>query len=391
MSDAYLHGVRVIEASDGTRTIRTVATAVIGLVCTADDADADFFPLNTPVLITNPTAAMANAGSTGTLKRALNAIGSIVNTPTVIVRVADSEDSDTLTANIVGTVTEEGKYTGLKALTVANSVVFVKPRLIAVPKFDNQAVASEIGVIAKKLNGFGFISSNGATTKEQAVSYARNFASRELMMIHGDFLSFNADTAATEVDYATVRACAIQAWIDKNIGWHKNVSNVEIAGVTGITHPLSFDIQDDSTDVNYLNSKNITVCLNNNGFKLWGSRTLSADTQFAFMQATRSAQIIKDTLGEAFDWAIDKPLTPNLAKDMLEMINSKFRFWKNLGYLVDGEAWLDVELNSKDQLKDGKFFIKYKYMWVPSLENLNMYQYIEDEYLVDFASKVASA
>ncbi|RBF83593.1 phage tail protein, partial [Xanthomonas oryzae pv. oryzae] len=50
MSTAYHHGVRVIEFSAGTRTIRTVSTAVVGLVATADDADATIFPLNKPVL-----------------------------------------------------------------------------------------------------------------------------------------------------------------------------------------------------------------------------------------------------------------------------------------------------------------------------------------------------
>jgi uncharacterized protein len=30
----YLHGVRIIELNDGTRPIRTIPTAVIGLFCT---------------------------------------------------------------------------------------------------------------------------------------------------------------------------------------------------------------------------------------------------------------------------------------------------------------------------------------------------------------------
>ena len=34
MSD-YHHGVEVIEINDGTRTISTVSTAIIGMVCTA--------------------------------------------------------------------------------------------------------------------------------------------------------------------------------------------------------------------------------------------------------------------------------------------------------------------------------------------------------------------
>ncbi len=40
MATDYHHGVRVTEVDGGTRPIRTIPTAVIGMVCTADDADA---------------------------------------------------------------------------------------------------------------------------------------------------------------------------------------------------------------------------------------------------------------------------------------------------------------------------------------------------------------
>ena len=58
MSD-YHHGVQVLEINDGTRVISTVSTAIVGMVCTASDADAETFPLNKPVLITNVQSAIA--------------------------------------------------------------------------------------------------------------------------------------------------------------------------------------------------------------------------------------------------------------------------------------------------------------------------------------------
>lgn len=391
MSDQYLHGVRVIEINQGTRTIRTVATAVIGVVCTAEDADGTTFPLNKPVLITDPIAALAKAGHQGTLSRTLTAIGDLVKTPVVVVRVAHSDNKATMNSNVIGTVTAQGEYTGLKALLIANTVCGFKPRILAVPKYDTQEVATELASICKKLRAFAYISSNGAATRDAAIAYARNFSQRELMMIHGDFLSFDTHTSRNDTDYAVARAVGLRAFIDKTIGWHKNLSNVAIDGVVGVTKPMSFDIQDDSTDVNLLNAKNISVPLKFNGFRIWGGRTLSSDTLFAFEQYTRTAQIIADTFGEAFDWAIDKPLTPSLIKDMVEMINSKFRYWKSLGYLVDGQCWVDPEINTKDVIKDGKFYIDYDYTPVPSLENLNLRQRITDKYLVDFAAKVATA
>ncbi|HHH0200138.1 TPA: phage tail protein, partial [Yersinia enterocolitica] len=52
----YHHGVRIVEINDGTRVISTVSTAVVGMVCTGDDADTALFPLNKPVLITDLVA-----------------------------------------------------------------------------------------------------------------------------------------------------------------------------------------------------------------------------------------------------------------------------------------------------------------------------------------------
>lgn len=66
MSTTYHHGVRVIEVSAGARVIRTVSTAIVGLVATASDADEKIFPLNRAVLVTDVLGAVASAGTKGT-------------------------------------------------------------------------------------------------------------------------------------------------------------------------------------------------------------------------------------------------------------------------------------------------------------------------------------
>ncbi len=74
MAQAYHHGVSVQEINQGTRTVTPISTAIVGMVCTADDADAKTFPLNTPILLTDVLTASGKAGETGTLARALEAI-----------------------------------------------------------------------------------------------------------------------------------------------------------------------------------------------------------------------------------------------------------------------------------------------------------------------------
>ena len=109
MAQDYHHGVRVVEVNEGTRSITTVSTAIVGMVCTGDDADAKMFPLNKPVLITDVLTASGKAGESGTLARSLDAIADQAKPVTIVVRVPQGETEDETTTNIIGAVTAEGK------------------------------------------------------------------------------------------------------------------------------------------------------------------------------------------------------------------------------------------------------------------------------------------
>lgn len=390
MADSYHHGLRVVEINEGTRPIRTIATAVQGLIATAEDADATVFPLNTPVLITNTQAAVAKAGTNGTLKTALQAMANQANSICVVVRVAAAEDEAAQTANVIGTVDATGKYTGAKALLLAKAKLGVQPRIIGAPGLDTQAVATELATIAKKLRAFAYVYAWGCKTKEEVVAYRDAFAARELMVIWPNFVAFNVDTAQTETVPAVAVAMGLRAKIDNEIGWHKTLSNVAVNGVTGIDADVTWDLQDPSTDAGYLNSNEITTLIQHDGFRFWGSRTCSDDPLFAFENYTRTAQIMADTIAEAHMWAIDKPMHGSLVNDMLEGIKAKQREWTRLGYLMGGDAWYDPELNSKDTLKAGKLYIDYDYTPVPPLEDLTFRQRITDSYLADFASTITA-
>ena len=390
MADSYHHGLRVVEINEGTRPIRTIATAVQGLIATAEDADATVFPLNTPVLITNTQAAVAKAGTNGTLKTALQAMANQANSICVVVRVAAAEDEAAQTANVIGTVDATGKYTGAKALLLAKAKLGVQPRIIGAPGLDTQAVATELATIAKKLRAFAYVYAWGCETKEEVVAYRDAFAARELMVIWPNFVAFNVDTAQTETVPAVAVAMGLRAKIDNEIGWHKTLSNVAVNGVTGTDADVTWDLQDPATDAGYLNSNEITTLIQHDGFRFWGSRTCSDDPLFAFENYTRTAQIMADTIAEAHMWAIDKPMHGSLVNDMLEGIKAKQREWTRLGYLIGGDAWYDPELNSKDTLKAGKLYIDYDYTPVPPLEDLTFRQRITDSYLADFASTITA-
>jgi phage tail sheath protein FI len=393
MPDQYHHGVRVLEINEGTRTIRTPATAVIGLVATAPDAIAGKFPLNTPVLITNIYDAIGNAGITGTLKRALTAIAANAQPPVIVVRVeevAPEDDPEGTEANIIGDVLPTGQKTGLKALLNSEQMFGLKPRILGVPELDTENVANELVAIAQKLRAFTYISGFECETKEEAVLYRNNFGAREAMVIWPNYTAFDVNATATIEVSAVAYALGLRAKLDQTVGWHKTLSNIPVNGVNGISKPVFFDLQDPNTDSGYLNAAEVTTLINRDGFRFWGSRTCSEDSLFAFENYTRTGQILADAIAEAHFWAVDKPMHPSLVRDIIEGINAKFRELKNLGLIIDGGAWFDEELNTKDTLKAGKLYIDYDYTPVPPLENLLLRQRITDRYLVDFADRMTA-
>jgi phage tail sheath protein FI len=390
MADEYHHGVRVLEINEGTRPIRTVSTAVIGLVCTAEDADATAFPLDTPVLITNVQAAIGKAGTQGTLAASLQAIADQTKPVTVVVRVATGVDDAATTSNLIGTTTATGKYTGMKALLAAKSRLKVTPRILGVPGLDTLPVATALVAIAQQLRAFAYVSASDCQTKEEATTYRENFGAREVMVIWPDFQNWNTVTNGIVTAPAVARALGLRAKIDQEVGWHKTLSNVAVNGVTGISADVFWDLQNSATDANYLNGNEVTTLINEGGYRFWGSRTCSDDPLFAFENYTRTAQVLADTMANAQMWAMDKPMHPSLVRDMLESINDKFREMIAGGYLIGGSAWFPDDINDETTLKAGKLYIDYDYTPVPPLEDLTLRQRITDRYLVDFASRLNS-
>ena len=375
--DAFHHGTRVIELEGGVRPIRTIETGVIGIVATADDADALVFPLNRPVLIAGDATMIGSAGTEGTLAKTLSAIFEQTRPMIVVVRVAEGADAAATTANVVGGYTAGGMATGIKALGAAKAQLGIQPRVLGCPGLDTVEVTTALVSLAKESRSMVYAKALGET-KEAAALYRDGFGDRELCLIWPDFTN-----GVNTVDAVAI-ALGLRAKLDNDIGWHKTLSNITVSGVTGITKDVSWVLQSMNTDAGYLNTREVTTLIRESGFRFWGNRTCSEDPLFAFESATRTAHILADTMAEAHFWAIDKIMSPGLVKDIVEGVNRKMQEWTRYGYLIGGTAWYDPDVNTPDTLSAGKIAIDYDYTPVPPLEDLTFRQRITDRYWLDF-------
>ena len=387
----FKHGITVTEVSNGTRTLAALSTAVIGLVATAADADAATFPLDRPALITDIETAIGRAGVTGTLANCLRAIADQTRPILVVVRVAEGDDAAETASNIIGTTTDTGQRTGMQALLAAQAQLGVRPRIIGAPGLETQAVTAALAIVAKKLRGFAYARALGETVAA-AITYRANFSERELMLLMPDFMAFDTAASANVTSYAAARALGLRALIDEQTGPQKTLSNVPVSGVVGLTKDIYWDIEDQDTDAGLLNAADVTALIRtDNGFRFWGNRTCSADPLFAFESTVRVAQLIADTVAHGMVWALDKPLTRSLAKDIIETINGFFGTLKAGGVILGARAWFDEANNSVIDLKAGKLRIDYDYTVPPPLEDLGFMQRITDVYFADFASQLTEA
>ncbi len=191
MSTTIVHGVTAQEQSSGAIPIQATNTAIIGLVAYASDADATFFPVDTPVLVTSISKAISKAGYDGSLRRALETMQLIGNPMMVVVRASGGDKT-----SVIGGVNESGARTGLMALLNAKSITSVTPKILVAPELENPDVDQAMISVAKKLRGMYYATprdaqGNALATVELVNTYAASLGDREIELIWPEFTGGN--------------------------------------------------------------------------------------------------------------------------------------------------------------------------------------------------------
>ena len=387
----FKHGITVTEIVEGARTLTAVATSIIGLVATASDASAAVFPLDRPALVTDVETAIGSAGVEGTLAKALRAIADLTRPIIVVVRVEEGADAAETASNVIGTTDANGQKTGMQALLAAQAQLGVKPKILGTPGLETQPVTTALTVVAQKLRGFAYARAIGENVAA-VTAYRANFSARELMLLMPDFLAWDTTANAAVPRYAAASAMGLRALIDTQTGPHKTLSNVVVSGVVGLTKDIHWDIEDASSEAGVLNASEVTALVRtDSGYRFWGNRTTAeAESAFVFESTTRVAQLLADTIVNGMLWAMDKPLTPSLAKDIIETINGLFRQLKAGGVILGANAWYNEANNDVTALKAGKLRIEYDYTVPPPLEDLGFNQRITDSYFADFSAQLSA-
>lgn len=390
MSTSFLHGVEVIEIDAGPRPIQTVKSSVIGIVGTAPDADATAFPLNIPVLVAGSrkeAALLDTVGDAkGTLPAAMDGIFDQAGAVVVVVRVEEGDNEIETLANVVGGVNAvDGNFEGVHALVGAESVIGFAPRILIAPGFTHQRpsdlanpVVAELQGIADRL-GACIIMDGPNTTDTAAYTAAGDFGSARIYL-HDPWHKVLIDGVIKDVP-PSPRVAGLIAKTDNETGFWASPSNHLISGIIGTSRPVDFKLGDQNSRANLLNENKVATTIRQNGYRLWGNRTLTADTKWVFLSVRRTADIINDSLLRAHLWAVDRGITKTYVEDVEEGVNAYLRDLVAMGAILGGKCWADPDLNSAANIALGKVFFNFDFTPVYPAEHVTFRSHLVQDYI----------
>ena len=370
MPTNFLHGVEVVELTQGVRPIQTVRSAVIGVLGTAPNADASVFPLDTPVLISGSRAKAAKLGTSGTLPGAMTAIFNQIGATVVVVRVAEGADEAATVTNAAG---DAVAGTGVWAFLAAESAVGLSPKLLCAPGFTHQAtltsgseVANEVvaamASVSSGSTGVGdrlraiAIADGPNTTASDAHAYADLHASDRIYVVD----PWCKPTKATSVPSSAYVAGVI-AKSDAERGFWHSPSNRIVQGIVGVSRPVGFYLGDENSEANLLNENDVATIIRENGFRLWGNHSTTSDQQMQFLSTRRTVDMVNESVMRAHLWAVDKCITRTYLQDVRESVAAYLRSLEARGAILGSSVTVDPEANTATDIANGQVTLDFEF------------------------------
>lgn len=239
------------------------------------------------------------------------------------------------------------------------------------------AVVAGLLPIANRLRAHIF--ADGPNTNDAAATaYAGDFGSRRIFVVDPKVIK-----AINSSSWGSAIAAGIQAQVDNDLGFWVSPSNKEIAGIIGTTRAIDFTMGDPSSRANLLNAAKVATIIRENGYRLWGNRTLSSDSKWQFLCVSRTADIINDSLVAAHLWAVDRNITKDYVKAVVDGVNAYMRRLKAQGAILGGEAWADPSLNTPDVIANGQIYIDFKFTAAYPAEHITFRSHLVGDYIKD--------
>lgn len=241
------------------------------------------------------------------------------------------------------------------------------------------AVVAELIGIAERLRAV--IVQDGTNTNDaSAIAQAGDFGSKRVYLVDPKVIKVD-ETGNNRTEYSSACVAGLIAKIDNDLGFWWSPSNQNINGIIGTARPIDFTLGDANSRANLLNEAKVATIIREDGYRLWGNRTLSSDPKWAFLCVVRTADIINDSLQRAHLWAVDRGITKQYVTDVIEGVNAYLRHLKAIGAILGGQCWADPDLNTPDQIAQGKVYFDFDFTPVYPAEHITFRSHLVNDYI----------
>lgn len=221
----------------------------------------------------------------------------------------------------------------------------------------NPVVAELMGV-ADAMKAVAYIDGPD-TTDQAAVQFRSLINSDRIFICDPKVLKWDTEINAYVPQPSSPIWAARQALMDLTQGYWWAGSNVEIAGIGGVSRPVEHGEQSD-----YLNENRINTIVNidNEGFRLWGVWTCASDPMWQFVSVRRTADAVNRNIRKAHLEFVARPFSKANLKFLIESARNYLRLMERESALLPGsEVWL-LDTNTDEEMAQGiiKYGLKYE-------------------------------
>jgi phage tail sheath protein FI len=337
----------------GTKTYKFVtALAALYDVLIGSDVASSIANLSTAV-----NATLAGAGSS-------YYAGISANTNAVASQTATNELTVTaITAGLAGnniavaTTSTKGTW-GAGITKLSGGVVGSGAAATAVLAHVANPVVAELLGIASDMRSI-VIADSQSTSYADAIAYRTDFDTDRLWIVEGGSQVWSSAIDAAVSQPVAARLAGKQAYMDQNYGFWYSASNQALNGIIGVDRIIDWSYTSSTVEGQLLNSNAIAVCVQQNGYRVLGTRSPTSKSKWKFLPVRRTADAVYDAIEKAMQEAPDRPINVGLLDWIEGSVNKYLRYLKASGAILDGKAWLDKSLNPVSQLADGQLVVDF--------------------------------
>ena len=313
-----------------------------------------------------------------------------VTAPPVTIAAPPAGGTQATAVAVLGTGTNAGKVVSITIENPGEGYTSNPPVTIGAPPSGGvQAVAgtptrgtvrsrvlAEMLGIAQRLRAV-IIADGPNTTDAAAIQLNDDFGSDRIYVVDPWVLVGGVATPASSAVAGLINK------VDNEKGFWWSPSNNEINGIEGTARAIDFALGDYASRANLLNEQKIATIIREQGFRLWGNRTLAMDPLYAFLSVRRTADMVNESILRGHLWAVDRCITATYLEEVQESVREYLRSLKARGAILGGDVWVDPELNTPVNISNGQVFFDFEFTPPYPAERVTFRSHLVNSYVVD--------